>query len=143
MKSVIILKSTHKGNTKKIALEINKVLKGKIVDAGKAKENDLQGIDLIGFGSGIYFGKHHKELFNFIKNLKPVNNLKAFVFSTSGNGKIENHKKLNELLKEKDFKIVKEWSCKGFESFGPFKSNQGKPDEKDFKKAKEFALSLK
>jgi hypothetical protein len=43
----------------------------------------LAGNDLIGFGTGIYFGKHHKSLLQFVDSL-PLLNTKALIFSTRG-----------------------------------------------------------
>jgi flavodoxin len=54
---------------------------------------------------------------------------------------------LKEKLSGKGFEIIGEFSCKGFDTWGPFKLigglNKGKPDEEDFKSAERFANSLK
>jgi len=57
------------------------------------------------------------------------------------------NRKIKEKLTEKGFDILGEFSCRGFNTYGPFRYiggiNKGRPDEKDFKKAEEFAKDLK
>jgi hypothetical protein len=38
---------------------------------------------LIGFGSGIYNGEHHKSILDLADSIDRQNNKKAFIFSTS------------------------------------------------------------
>jgi flavodoxin len=54
----------------------------------EAKPETLATYDLVGFGSGIYFGKHHRKLLQFVETLPPVTQKQAFVFSTRGDGKM-------------------------------------------------------
>ncbi|MDO9575467.1 MAG: hypothetical protein Q7J55_02955 [bacterium] len=53
---------------------------------------------------------------------------------------------LKKGLKEKDFDIVEEFSCRGFDTVGPFKLigglNKDRPNEKDLEKARKFAKNL-
>ena len=147
MKIGIIYKSVHHGNTKRIAEVIADSLDADLLDLKDVKVDVVKDYDLIGFGSGIYYSKPHKELMKFIEGLDNVENKKAFVFSTSGRGKPEFNSLLKEKLSGKGFEIIGEFSCKGFDTMGPFKLigglNKGKPDEEDFKSAERFANSLK
>ncbi len=150
MKTLIVFFSPHKGNTKKIAKVIGKVLKAKLIEPDKIEKEKLSDYDLIGFGSGIYIGKHHRKIFNLIKNMPLMMDKKSFIFSTSGQGlnSIErNHRKLRKKLKENGFKVIGEFSCKGFDTFGPLKLiggiNKDRPNKKDFERAEEFARGLK
>jgi len=112
----------------------------------KPYEVDIDAIekyDLIGFGSGIYFLKHHKNLLEFIDKL-PSTKKKAFIFSTKGvTPNFINHMLLKKKLKRKGFEIIGEFSCKGYDSFGILKYiggiNKGRPNKKDLKRAREFA----
>ncbi|MCK4358430.1 MAG: flavodoxin family protein [Candidatus Cloacimonetes bacterium] len=146
MKTLLIYVSIHHGNTEKIAKVMAKVLNAKLVKPNEIDINELSKYDLIGFGSGIYGGKHHKVLLNFVDKLFQGQNKKAFIFSTSGTNKDYN-KSLKEKLLEKGFDIVGEFSCKGFDTWGPFKIvggiNRGRPNEQDLKKARKFAEELK
>jgi flavodoxin len=147
MKTLIVYMSVHHGNTEKIAKAIAGVLKAKLVKANEADAGILSKFDLIGFGSGIYFGKHHKKLLELVDKL-PIMKKKAFLFSTSGSGRgISGHGALRDKLTGKGFSVVDEFSCNGFDTFGPFALigglSKGRPNEEDVKKAKEFARSLK
>jgi flavodoxin len=96
--------------------------------------------------SGIYFGKHHKTLQQFVESLPPVTQKGAFVFSTCGDGKMH-HDALKEKLVTQGFTIVGEFCCKGWDTVGPLRLfggiNKGRPDEKDLAAARAFAQGLK
>ena len=78
--------------------------------------------------------------------LKNIENKKAFVFTTSGQGKASYNYYLKQLLREKNFEVVGEFTCKGFDTYGLHKIvggiNKGRPNEDDLKKAKLFAEGL-
>jgi len=59
MKTLIIYVSFHHGNTLKIANEIAEVINADMVKPNEIKIENILSYDLIGFGSGIYFMKHH------------------------------------------------------------------------------------
>ena len=127
-----------------------------ILDAGllQVKQVDasiLEQYDLIGFGSGIFFGKYHQNLLDFVDKLPLIQNKKAFIFSTSGLRKIRFiynfDKPLKEKLQRKGFDIIDEFSCRGYDTslaamiVGGI--NKSRPDAKDLKQAEDFAKSLK
>ena len=148
MKTLIICESVHHGNTKKVAEAMAKVLNAEIKKSGEVDVGKLGEYDLIGFGSGIYMGKFHKNLLKLIDGL-PGNGKNAFIFSTAGgdNEGMKNHQAIKDKLAIKGFKVVDEFTCRGHDTFGPLVLiggiNKGKPDEKDLEKAREFALRLK
>jgi flavodoxin len=139
----------HHGNTKKIASAIAKVLNARIVQASRLNISNLKKYDLVGFGSGIYDGGYHKDLLKILDRL-PEMKKKAFVFSTSGSGfglfnMFKN--KVNNKLKEKGFRIIGEFSCRGFDTNGILGLigglNRGRPNKNDLKSAQDFARDLK
>ena len=69
IKCLLILFSYHHKNTEKIANVFEKVLDAKIKTPQQIKPEELQGYDLLGFGSGIYDSKHHQSLFDLIERL--------------------------------------------------------------------------
>lgn len=146
MRTLIIYTSVHHGNTRKIVQAMANSINADIVDAAEFDLNNLKNFDLIGFGSGIYMSKFHKNILDLIENMSLVNNKKAFVFSTSGRGIIRFNKPIEEKLKNKGFKISGSFSCKGFDTFGPFKLiggiAKGRPNNEDIKKAVEFAKKM-
>ncbi len=147
MKTLIIYNSIHNGNTEKIAKAIAKILKAKLAKPNELNIKELTKYDLIGFGSGIYAFRHHKSLLNLI-NKFPATYKKAFIFSTSGFPLLSPiwHSSLKTKLLKKGFIIIGEFSCKGFDRFGPWKLiggiNKNRPDKKDIEKAEDFAKKL-
>jgi flavodoxin len=149
MKSLLVLFSYHHNNTEKIANVFAKVLDAQIKTPQQINPEELQEYSLIGFGSGIYGGKHHKFLLDLADKLPQVTNRKAFIFSTCTIERqvAENHAALREKLQSKGYMIVDEFGCKGFNTnsfmryFGGM--NKGRPNAEDLKHAEEFAQKLK
>ncbi len=147
MKTAIIYKSVHRGNTKKIAETMAEALEADLFDVNDIKKDIIKEYDLIGFGSGIYYYKPHKELRKFVESMDNVENKKAFHFQTSGDGKYFDW--LEKNLSKKGFEVIGEFHCKGYYAYsikGLFSRkglNKGKPDESDLIDAKKFVISLK
>jgi flavodoxin len=151
MKSLLVLVSYHHNNTEKIAKVFAKVLDAEIKTPMQINVEELQEYDLVGFGSGIYDGKHHNLLLDLADKLPQFTNRKAFLFSTSGitgEEKIaEDHSTLKEKLQSKGYMIVDEFQCVGFNTnsflkiFGGI--NKGRPNAEDLKNAEEIAVYLK
>jgi len=146
LKTLIIYESIHHGNTEKIVKIMAQSLNAGVAKAKDVNINTLNKYDLIGFGSGIYYGKLHKNILDLINNLEIPSNKKAFVFSTSGQGKTKYNKLAEEKLKEKNFEVVGSFACKGYDTFGPLKFfggiGKGRPDDNDLEKAKDFVEHL-
>jgi flavodoxin len=159
MKSLLVLFSYHHQNTEKIAKIFSKVLDAQIKTPQQIQPEELQEYDLVGFGSGIYHGKHHDSLLDLADKLPQITNRKAFIFSTcgvpvvvAGRKQLEeyaekNHSSLKKKLQSKGYMIVDEFSCAGFNTnsflklFGGL--NKGRPNVEDLKHAEEFAQNLK
>ncbi len=160
MKSLLVLFSYHHNNTEKVANVFAKVLDAQIKTPQQIHPEELQDYSLIGFGSGIYGGKHHKVLLDLADKLPQVKNRKAFIFSTDGAPRVlikydplirerllKNHSLLREKLQSKGYMIVDEFLCGDFNTnkflklFGGI--NKGRPNAEDLKHAEEFAQSLK
>jgi flavodoxin len=148
MKTLVICFSYHHKNTAKIALAFAGTLNAEIKTPPEVNLNGLSDFDLIGFGSGIYFGKHHKSLLELADKLPQVTNKKAFIFSTSGRtgNASKFHKQLREKLRAKGFEIAGEFNCAGLDTYGLMKItgglNKEHPDKDDIKQAEDFAQSL-
>jgi flavodoxin len=151
MKALIIYISVHHGNTEKVAKAMANTLDADLLEVKQANASMLEQYDLIGFGSGIYFGKHHESLLDFVDKLPVLRNKKAFIFSTSGLRKIpfvhNFDKPLREKLQRKGFDIIGEFSCRGLDTYRATKLvggiNRGRPNAQDLKQAEDFARSLK
>ncbi|KZF00932.1 MAG: flavodoxin family protein [Rhodococcus sp. (in: high G+C Gram-positive bacteria)] len=146
-KSIIVCTSISHGNTKKIADAIGDVLDAPVVAPAAA---DLAGYDMVGFGSGIYFGSFHSDLRAFVESLPQQDGRTAFLFATSGLPETRLTRfsgRLVELLEDKGFDVVGGFSCRGFDTFLPFKLvggiRKGQPDEDDVASARAFAEHLR
>ena len=151
MNCILVLFSYHHNNTEKIAKVFARVLDAQIRRPRETSPEEIQEYSLVGFGSGIYGEKHHRTLLDLADRLPQVTEKKAFIFSTSaimGEDKVaKDHSTLREKLVSKGYAIVDEFACKGFCDWGPFKlfggRSKGHPSKEEFKKAEEFAKSLK
>ena len=143
MKTAIIYYSAHHGNTRKLVEAIAQGRDVTLIDALAAKSADLSGYDLIGFASGIYFGKFHRSVVEFAKNNLPQGK-KVFFLATYGGS--NGTKAIEEAVRERDAQIVGSFGCKGYDTFGPFKLVggicKGHPDETDLKNACRFLDGL-
>jgi flavodoxin len=145
MKILIIVSSKHNDNTLKIAEAMSEVAPVTLCNIDDVDCFSLNQYDIVGLGSGIYFGKHDKKLFELVKN-KCKDIKSAFVFSTSGNGKQKNNTPLIKLLKEKNINVCGNFTCKGKTNFFPLSLfggiNKTHPDIQDFDNAQTFIQSL-
>lgn len=125
---------------------------------GQAERAGAGDFALVGFGSGIFHGKHHASLLALADRLPPALHAKAFLFSTCGiparfagpqaiaeySGR--NHAALRERLRAKGYEIVGEFGCPGFNDnkflkiFGGL--NRGRPNAADLESARFFAEGL-
>ena len=86
MKVALVYASVHHKNTEKVVKAIaEKHPEVELIDATKTILKDLASYDLIGFASGIFYGKLHKTLLNFIADNLPAHK-KAFVIYTLRTG---------------------------------------------------------
>lgn len=146
MKTLIVYVSYHHHNTEKVAQVMADELGADLVPFGQTQP-EIVTYDLIGFGSGIYGWKFHKTLIQFAEALPTVTGKRAFVFSTSGLGKIGFHAAFKELLVNRGFSLVGDFACKGWDTVGSLKLfggiNKGRPNEEDLQAAQVFARGLK
>jgi len=146
MKSLIILYSYHHHNTEKVAKTIAPILGADIKWPDDLNPEELQEYDLIGFGSGIYGGVHHKSLLELADSLPEISGKKVFLFSTSGGTDntmpIKCHSALREKLQSKGYTIIDEFNCKGFFGFVGIGISRGRPNSIDLKNAEDFAQNL-
>ena len=147
MKTALVYASVHHKNTEKVVKAIaEKHPEIELIDATKTILKDLASYDLIGFASGIFYGKFHKSLLSFITENLPLRK-KVFVMYTCGSDRSESYlKDINDLIKSKECTLTAAYSCLAYDTFGPFKLiggiNKGHPNEADLQKAVDFYESL-
>ena len=138
---LIVYDSYHHGNTEKIAHAMAGASGSEICSVEKANGEDVGGYEIIGLGSGIAYGKHYERLLKAVRQY-PLKGKRVFVFSTSGTGSVKYNAALIHLLQESGASVIGEFSCRGYDTFGPFKLvggiAKGHPDDEDIANAKEF-----
>jgi flavodoxin len=148
--SLLVVKSVHHGNTDKIAGVIAGVLGAEVSSPEETPYSSLAACGLVGFGSGVNYGQLHPALFEWLSGLpdaiKPTR--PAFIFSTSGLPFLAKlwHCPLRRLLSRKGFYTVGEFTCRGFDTWGPLwlagGLNKKHPDQRDLQRARDFAQKL-
>ncbi|MCC7565037.1 MAG: flavodoxin family protein [Methanomicrobiaceae archaeon] len=147
-KALIVYISVHHGNTERIARALAERLGADLLACPDADPDTILRYDLIGLGSGIYFGRHHGCLLDLVDRLPPSCERRAFLFSTAGYPRLMGrwHKALKEKLVTKGFLIKGEFCCEGFDTYGPLAFiggiNKGRPDANDIVAAEAFAEDL-
>ena len=150
LRTLIVCTSVHRGNTAKVARIIANTLHADVCNPSDLTKERLSHYDLIGFGSGVYFGQFHRTLRQKIIELPddPLAHLKAFVFSTAGLPFLFRlwHWPIKYHLMRKGFDIIGEFHCRGFDTVGPLwllgGINRQHPDNRDLEKAEVFARRL-
>ena len=145
MKTAIVYYSKHHGNTKKLIDAIAAQHDVTAVDATEVKTADLSGFDMVGFASGIYYSKFHKSVLDFAEQNLPDDKSVFFLY-TYGAEKKGYTKAITEAVSKRNAKIVGEYGCFGFNTFGPFKLiggiAKGHPNQADLDGAVKFYSSL-
>lgn len=145
MKTAVVYYSRHHGNTKKLLDAIAKKYEVTLIDINSDSAPDLSGYDRIGFASGIYYSKFHKSLLKFAGEKLPENKNVFFIF-TYGAEKAGYTKAITEAVQKRNAKILGEYGCFGFNTFGPFKliggMAKGHPDRTEIAEAVRFYESL-
>ena len=147
MRTIILYRSSYKGNTLKIAQSMANALSAELVSVDNTPTIDLSGYDLIGFGSAINFAAHDIRLQRFVSEQNLVGK-NVFIFSTRCRPFLgAYHKPLKKIIQRKCGIMVGEFSCRGFDRTGPWVLmdgyNKARPNERDIFKAQLFADGLR
>ncbi|MFF2807975.1 flavodoxin family protein [Streptomyces sp. NPDC058000] len=154
MKAIIVCTSVAHGNTKRIADVMGQVLEAPVVAPEQVDIAELSTCDLVGFGSGIFTGNFHPRLRQFVQSLpngeQQGAQRKAFVFASSGLPEVRFRpftRPLVRLLDQKGFQTADTFSCRGLDTWLPFKLvggiNRARPNATDLDAARTFAEGLR
>lgn len=139
MKTAVIYYSRHHGNTKKVLDAMGSGLT--LIDAAEVESAPLEEYDLIGFASGIYYSKFHKSVLRFAEESLPEGKKVFFVY-TCGAGKKGCTEAIRKIAEARHADILGEFSCPGYDTFGPFKLvggiAKGRPNQGDLSNAVRF-----
>lgn len=143
----IIYASMHHQNTRRVADAMAHALGASLIPVDQAAGFGMTDYDLVGLGSGIYFGRHHRSLLELVGGWKSAPK-KVFLFSTAGLSfmKWAQHSALRSAVSKKGSTILGEYCCRGWDTVGPLRFlggiNRNRPDEVDLAKAGEFASRM-
>ena len=147
MKPLIIYQSKT-GSTHAIADAIASILKADVLFIENVTIDDLKDRNLVGFGSGIYWTKIDKRIYDLISFLSQE--CKVFMFITSGFGfplmlgfywyLIQ--RKIDRL----GLNLIGKWDCRGYDKHRLSKwmgISKEHPNSTDIEKAQQFAKKIK
>lgn len=150
MKAVIVCASVSHGNTLRVADAMARVLGSRVVSPEEADPAELADADLVGFGSGVFYGRLHPRLTDFARALPTGRGGRAFVFATSGLPSLPPApftRPLVRLLEGKGFEVGAPFICRAWDTWAPFKLvgglNKQRPDAGDLAAARAFAERLR
>ncbi len=141
MKTGIVYESTHHGNTKKLLDAIAKKYEVTLIDAVAEENPELDQYDVIGFASGISFGKFYKKITG-VAAAKLPENKKVFFLYTCGNNSKDFSRHMQEIAEQKHCCCLGSYGCKGYDTYGPFGLiggiNKNHPDDQEIQDAVTF-----
>lgn len=141
MKTVIVYYSKHHENTKKLLSAIAKKHEVTLIDVTDDPATDLSSYDRIGFASGIYYSKFHKTLLKYAEEHMPKGKETFFIY-TYGAEKKGYTNAIMKVVGKRNAKVLGEFGCLGFNTFGPFKLiggiAKGHPDSDDINNVLRF-----
>ena len=145
MKTAVCYYSRHHGNTRKVLEAMAEEGDLDLIDVTARQTVRLEEYDCVGFASGIYFGKFQKSVPAFARQYLPQGKPVFFVY-TYGGAKGGGAKDLADIACEKSCPVLGEFSCRGYDTFGPFKLvggiAKGYPNARDLEKARKFYREL-
>jgi flavodoxin len=140
----IVVYSTHRNNTEKIALAIAQTANCKAIKLTKnfdPSNMSLDDYDLIFLGTGIRGGEPYVELLNFIKTTNFDSNKRFALFMTWTGGGVSNkiaYRGVKEALQKRGQHLDLDYFiCLG-QTFGF--TRRGRPNETDIAEAKKWAI---
>ena len=146
MSTAIAVYSKHHGNTRKLVDAIKNAYPDiKVIDVTENKIAELSKYDAIGVASGIYAGRFNSELMEYLREKLPGDK-KVFAIYTYAKRMGYYAKDIRALIEEKHCKWIGEYSCQGYNTFGPFKlvggTGKGHPTEEEIQGAVDFYSHL-
>ena len=141
LKTVIVYASNHHGNTLKLVEAIAAEYDIDVIDAAVQQNANLSEYDLIGFASGIDFGKFYECVEQFLRDNLPEQKKVFFLYTCARN----DHpftETMRAAAEEKQSIILGEYGCRGYNTYGAWKiiggMNKNHPNEKELHEVVQF-----
>ncbi len=141
MKYAICYYSRHHGNTRKLAEAVAAGKDVELIDVTARAAFHPERYDAIGFASGVYFGKFHETVIDFLRRYLPEG-ARTFFLYTGGNPGPGATALIRKAAAERNAVVLGAYGCRGYDTFGPFKLvggiARGHPDEAELREARAF-----
>ena len=140
MKSVIVYASCHHGNTEKLVRHLADRYGIVLVDAQARNILELEEYDLIGFASGIDFGKFYPPVTALAQKLSAGKHVYALY--TCARDQARYGAEIEEIARQTGCRYLGKYGCKGYNTYGPWKiiggMNKAHPDARELEEACDF-----
>lgn len=124
MKTMILYRSKHHGNTKKLVdAVVNAFPEVEAIDVatlGKNEYPDLSEYPLVGVGTGIYYGEIDKDLARVLANTL-CEGQQVFALMTYGGKDKWYGKDIDGLCRMRKANFLTSYGCLGYDTWGPYK----------------------
>ena len=144
-KTAIVYVSRHHGNTFKLVNAIAERYDITLINAAEENKANLEAFDLIGFASGIDFGKFYEPVEQFLRRNLPLSKQVFFLY-TCARTNPGFTKSVRLAAEQKNATVLGEYGCKGYNTYGPWKliggMNKQHPDQDELTQAVCFFESL-
>ena len=145
MTTAICYRSRHHGNTRKVLEAMASAGDVDLIDVTSRIAPRLDRYDLVGFASGIHFGRFHETVLRYAEQYLPQGK-DVFLVSTCGAPGRHHLDAIRAVVRAKDCPVLGEFSCRGWDTFGPFQLvgglAKGHPDAEDLRQAAKFFRGL-
>ena len=140
MRAVICYRSYHHRNTYKLVQAIAQAYPVDLVDLKEEPNPDLAPYDLVGLASGIYGFDFDPLVIDCARRL-PAGKTVFFLYTYAG-AKGHGTKTISKIVRERGCSVAGEYSCRGYNTFGPFRliggTGKGLPGEAEMLEAQKF-----
>lgn len=147
MKIAIVYSSVHHGNTKKILEEVKQEIDVDLIQVQEVGRIKLDEYDVIGLASGIYMGKFHNKILEFIDKSKVLGSgKKVFLILTSGRNGKKYGLSEKSMLENKGCQVLGIYKCKGYDTYAFLKYiggiSKGHPNDEEISEAINFVKKI-
>ena len=144
MKTMIVYASRHHGSTEKLVQHLAAVFGLTLHNAEASAAVDYAGYDLIGFASGIDFGKFYPSVTQLAAQLPP--DKQVFALYTCARDQAKYGSEIASIAAERGCTFLGKYGCRGYNTYGPWKliggMNKQHPDVQELEAAVRFFGSL-
>ena len=142
--SMIVYASHHHRNTEKLVAHLAQQFRITAVNAEEVSHVNFASYDLIGFASGIDFGRFYPQVTDLAGMLPPGK--RVYALYTCAKDQEKYGSEIETIAAERGCTYVGKYGCKGYNTYGPWKivggMNRTHPDANELAEACAFYEKL-